>query len=481
MYTGAVHHVVASRIGWVAPLLALALLSAVACSDPDRTPSTATGVGGTGASGGHDVVAGGFGGSFEAEGPSPSYTTTYHVRPPGQDYGAGDGSSWTDALSGIPEELERGARYLLSAGEFVEPGGSLEFDDAVAGEQYIGLEKATADDHGSDDGWEAALGEGAAYLGSISIVTGYYVFDGKTGQGTAGYGFRLESQSCGEANAYVVAFPWNSEATHVALRHMEMSICGDRGYDGPSHDTIYSTQPLDHIWVERCYLHDANRVHIMMVGWSNVVVRGNYITRNGNQQETHSMVARSVQNLRIHGNVIEDSPSVFVVLYDSSNVEISSNLFLLTYDEGRGLYASVDGNEGNTNVGIHGNTFFALFGLNTGIRFRDGASGIEIYNNLWAGGRTNQIMLSGTHDHNAFFDNWRVEGGEYNLDERIEEDHVQVLAADPFVDAAAHDLRLNAPTDPGTTLGAPYDIDLLGAPRGIDGNWDRGAYEYAAP
>lgn len=456
----------------------LTLLSVLACSDPDRTPGGGTGGEGAGASGGHAVVAGGFGGSFEPVGPTPSYATTYHVRPPGQDYGTGDGSSWTNALSGIPEELERGARYLLSAGQFVDPGGGFTFDDPVAGEEYIGIEKATAEDHGVEEGWEPSLAQGSAYLGTLSIITGYYVFDGKTGQGTQDYGFRLESRSCGDANAYVVAFPWDSEATYVALRHMEMSHCGDRGYEGPSHDTIYSTRPLDHIWIERCYLHDANRVHVMMVGWSNVVVRGSYITRNGNQQETHSLVARDVQGLLVQGNVFEDSPSVFVVLRNSSNVVISSNVFLLTYSEGRGVYAAVDGPEGDANVGVHGNTFFKLFGLNSGIRFGDDATGVEVYNNVWAGCRTNQIMLSGTHDYNAFFDNWRVEGAEYNLDERIEEEHVQVFAHDPFVDSAALDLRMAAPTEAGMSLAAPYDTDLLGNLRGADGTWDRGAYEH---
>jgi len=129
------------------------------------------------------------------------------------------------------------------------------------------------------------------------------------------------------------------------------------------------------------------------------------------------------------------------------------------------------------------NTFYELFGLNSGIRLRDGSTGVGIFDNLWAGCRTNQIMLTGTHDYNAFFDNWRLEGSEYNLDERIEEDHVQELTDDPFVDAAAWDLRLAGPTDPGHTLSSPYDVDLLGTKRGGDGTWDLGAYEYdtAAP
>ena len=456
----------------------------VACSSSDETGvGGQAGSGGAPGSGGGVAATGGGGGSPPtAVGPTPAYEATYCVRPPGTVYGKADGSTWTDALSGIPDELERGARYLIASGDYRSAAHTtLEFDDAPDGDRYIGVEKATSQDHGSEEGWSASLAEGPARLDPFAIITSHYVFDGKTGSGASGHGFVLQVTDCAAANAYTVAFPWNSESTHVVLRHMELGHCGDQGYDGPSHDSIYSTRPLSDIWVERCYLHDANRTHMVMVGWSNVVVDGCTFARNGNQQESHTIAANDVNGLTLRGNVFEDSPSVFVVLRGTSNAAIHSNLFLLTYSEGRGVYAAVDGPENNHDVVVYGNTFYKLFGLNSGIRFQEDSTGIEVFNNLWAGCRTNQIMLTGEHDYNAFFDNWRVEGGSYNLDERIEEDHAQVITQDPFVDGAAWDLRLAAPTEPGRTLPAPYDEDLLGQARGEDGTWDRGAYEYTAP
>ena len=51
--------------------------------------------------------------------------------------------------------------------------------------------------------------------------------------------------------------------------------------------------------------------------------------------------------------------------------------------------------------------------------------------------------------------------------------------ADPFVDATKFDFRLKAPTQPGKTLTPSYDgKDAFGTVRGVDGNWDRGAFEY---
>jgi hypothetical protein len=129
---------------------------------------------------------------------------------------------------------------------------------------------------------------------------------------------------------------------------------------------------------------------------------------------------------------------------------------------------------------IAGNTFYNLAGLNTGIRFTAAIDNLEVVNNLWAGCRTNQIMLNGDHHHNAFWDNWRVSGAEpVSLDDRIEEDTAQFFSADPFVDAEGYDLRLILATEPGVSLDHPFaQTDLSGAERGADGAWDRGAFEY---
>jgi len=122
-----------------------------------------------------------------------------------------------------------------------------------------------------------------------------------------------------------------------------------------------------------------------------------------------------------------------------------------------------------------------LSGLNVGIRFDDDTENLRVVNNLWAGCRTNQIMLDGDHHTNAFWDNLRVDGAEpVSLDDRIEEEDAQIIASDPFVDASACDLHLASPTAAGAVLDDPFSsLDLDGQTRGGDGAWDRGAYEYA--
>jgi hypothetical protein len=93
-------------------------------------------------------------------------------------------------------------------------------------------------------------------------------------------------------------------------------------------------------------------------------------------------------------------------------------------------------------------------------------------------------MLTGAHDYNGFFDNWRLDdNGEnlHNLDERIVEDHVQVVAENPFVNGPDGEFHLVSTTLAGIPLASPFNIDSDGKKRGQDGIWDRGAFEYIAP
>jgi hypothetical protein len=47
-----------------------------------------------------------------------SFNQTLFVRPPGSTYGTGDGSSWTNAFSDLPENLVRGTKYYLASGNY---------------------------------------------------------------------------------------------------------------------------------------------------------------------------------------------------------------------------------------------------------------------------------------------------------------------------------------------------------------------------
>ncbi|MBF0227743.1 MAG: hypothetical protein HQK76_20025 [Desulfobacterales bacterium] len=123
-----------------------------------------------------------------------SFSMIFYVRPPGQTYGTGDGSSWSNAFSNLPKNLIRGSKYYMAFGDYdLGPFTTYyeyhSFNDPEEDELYIGIYKATQQDHGTDQGWNSSLGAGNAHLGTISFTTGYYVIDGQWGEKDQGYGF----------------------------------------------------------------------------------------------------------------------------------------------------------------------------------------------------------------------------------------------------------------------------------------------------
>lgn len=415
-----------------------------------------------------------------------AYDRTLHVRPPGASYGAGDGSSWTDALAGLPAELERGTRYLLAAGEYYDgpwPGRFFqhEFDEPEDGGRFIGLLKATADDHGSEDGWEAAFGAGQARLGPLAVVTGHLVVDGRAGLGgdDDAYGISIASRECaGEAAGSPITFPWNCAATDVSFRHVDVRGCGHR--PDPTHgseDAIYSyANGVTRFALRHAYVHDSFRGLLFLQHSRDVLVEGTTFARAGLHHEAFTIALRDTDQVVVRRNVLIDSYGVFVSLQGAADVRLYGNVLRRTRADWP-VWAAIHLSDRGARVLVAGNTFYGLEGLNTGVRDSAGIGGeLQVVNNLWAGCRAGQIMLDGTHEYNAFWDNDREDGT--SLDERIEEATAQVLARDPFVDAARGDLRLAGPTAAGRVLAPPADWDLAGVRRGADGTWDRGAYEF---
>lgn len=460
---------------------ALALASGCS-SDPDRggetspTPTPSTPVGDIGA----------------WDDGSISFSQTFHVRPPGASYGTGDGSSWTNALSDLPATLVRGARYLVAAGQYDEatvvgdePYVDHSFEDPEQDELFIGVLKATAADHGSDDGWETAFGEGAASFGPIAMATGHYLIDGVTGSGDSGHGIRIAVQPeiCTNNNANAFYFNWNAQSHYVALHHLDISFCGAVGDPtGPAQDAIYGymTEDYDvgHVTIRDCWVHDTKRVLAFFLGWSDVLLERSLFERSGQHHESCSLAMRDAADVVVRDNVFKDAINVYVSLQGVRNVHIYGNVFVTTL-AGWDNWNSIHSSEPVNGTAIYGNTFYGLTGLSTGFRFTGSTEGLGVRNNIWAHNRTNQIPMAGDHDYNAFYDNIRPDSGE-DLSLSEQEDHVQVMTSDPFVDAAGLDFHLVGATEPGAELGSPYDRDPDGTTRGSDGAWDRGAYEFAS-
>ena len=414
------------------------------------------------------------------------FSITLFVRPPGQTYGAADGSSWANALSGLPQKLRRDTKYFLASGEYFDGPWTdryfqHEFDEALSGEQYIGLFKATASDHGSDTGWESSFASGPARLGPIAILSGYLIVDGQEGLGGTGasYGIEISTRDCQNRADSPVNFPWNSTATNVSLRHVNIQDCGHRADPTwGSEDAIYSyTGGLTRLALKNSIVHDAFRRLMMLQLGTDVLIEGNTLARAGLHHEAGTIAVRNCQDVAIRRNVLVDSYGTFVSIQDTSNVEFHGNVLRRTLQDWD-VWAAVVLSGNSQQVRVYNNTFYGLTGLNVGVRGESDSSGagLVVANNLWGSCRTSQIMLDGTHSTNAFFDNYRETT---LLDDQIAEDTKQVIFSDPFAAGATGDVRLKTATEPGTVLQPPYDIDLASQKRGADGTWDRGAYEYA--
>lgn len=412
----------------------------------------------------------------------------FYVRPPTDSYGSGDGSSWENAFSGLPEQRVRGALYYFSSGDFFDESldrvENYVFDDVEDEESFIWLVKATLDDHGDDAGFEDALAQGPARLGPLAFVTGRYVIDGRSGEGTGGYGFEIDHRDCAlRASDFIASpifFPWNSETAYLWIDGVDIEDCGN--HDDPttrSQDAVYAVAGVSHIVISNSYLHDAWRNLFFLQDAYDVMLEGNVFSRAGLHHEANTIAVRNTRNVVIRRNRIVDSVNNYISLQGVRNVTIASNVMTRTLDDWDN-WAGIFSQDPALNVLVAHNTFFNLEGLNIGVRFTAETENLLVINNLWAHNRCNQIMLNGEHRTNAFWDNQRVDGNEpVSLDEGVEEEGVQVFEEDPFVDSQSGDLHLAGATEPGEALDVAFvEIDLDGNPRGSDGVADRGAYEY---
>lgn len=414
------------------------------------------------------------------------FARDFCVRPPGQEYGAGDGSSWGDALSGLPEALVRGARYYLAAGDYYDGPPADRYhshvlDDPEDGDLAIGIYKATVAEHGDATDWEDSFADGAVRLGPVAIATGYYHLDGREGAHDGSYGMEIHTRDCARraeaAAGSPLAFPVHSDVSHVSLQQLDIADCGSQDDPAlPPQDTVAALAPVSALTLRDCHLGDAWRSLLRLEEAFDVLLERNHFARAGHHAEASAIVLRQARNVVIRRNTFTDVDGAFVILAGVRNVLFSANV-LQRQSEGYDLTDALASDGSALSVLIMGNTFFNLTGLNAGVRFAGHTGGLRLVNNLWAGCRADELQLPGDHDHNAFYDN-RQPGGD-SLDAPLDEPTAQLLEADPFLDAAAFDLRLAVPTEPGASVLEPFvGVDYLGFNRGLDGVWDRGAYEH---
>lgn len=373
--------------------------------------------------------------------------------------GNNSGSDWTNAWTTLPSTLTRGDTYYVADGSY----GSYTFKTAASGSTRIYIKKAIASDHGTDTGWLSSYGDGQAiFTATIYFNTSYWTFDGQTGSGKAGYGFKIITSGANKLLRF------DNVPSYITVSHVEMQ---HRGINTESGDDIIYTLGANHLTISRSYLHDCGRAPILLRGTTDSIFEYLYVARNWSTATEHSegISAYNGTNRNIvRYSTWEDITGTGVIMFDGDGWELYGNVLFytpgFTGSTGNGAIATWTGYT-VTNAKVYNNTFVNLKGWDTGIWFDLGGSN-KSYNNLWY--NCERVKFgNNSHDYDWF----------YNAGTQTET-HAQYGAGDPFAASSSYNYHLKAATSAGMSLSSPYNMDMEGKVRGSDGAWDRGAYEY---
>lgn len=420
---------------------------------------------------------------------SVSFAATHYVRA-GAD-GDGTGQDWDNAYPSIPSSLVRGDTYYIAAGSY----GSGTFKDNVSGSSVITLLHPTAASHGTDTGWNASYA-GQAIWTSLTVSKGFYTFDGAVGGGPGswgtGFGFAVQMPASG-GQASAVSF--GSGVSNVTFRHMDFKGRG-RLYTGGDTDLFYVVNPYTNITISYSYLHDTDRTMILTwpAGGSGFTLEYSYLARNGVAEHREAWSAGTDSNVTVRYNLMEDIMGTgYIAIVNgngsATNWNIYGNVFYWTGKYTDGIINTgvlVNRYDGGgcappaicvaaVNWHVYNNVIANIGGgsFTSGFDIEGNPTNYVVENNIWYNNHTSGSSGAGdasTADYNWFFGNTTND---------LSGAHDVVGSGNPFVNWQGSDWRLNAHI-PGLALAAPYNVDALGAVRGVDGIWDRGAYEYDA-
>lgn len=382
-------------------------------------------------------------------------SSVYYVRAGAT--GANTGADWTNAFSALPATLSRGATYYVADGSY----SSYTFDDAASADALITIRKATAADHGTSAGWQAAFGDGVATFGRWDFASSNWVVDGNTS--TWSYGFIVSGGCGGPMECIDIGDGTSASITNVLIRSASANPggeCNIRGIkiNGASdltldnveiwnsdNDAISMDGNSTGVTFDRVYIHTRNNAGCGTHGDAFELWGG------GNNTIRNSRVAWDGQQVFWGGG------------FTHGRWDIYGNVFYGGATSGQGLKAhSSDPVLGP--IYAYNNTFY---NVNISIQLGSNTTGVMQNNLFFRSG--NPAFGRTTHDYN-WFEDGMTGAGERNAK----------FGSNPFVNAAGEDFRLSTATGPGAPLAEIYAIDPMGATRGLDGMWDRGAFEYGA-
>lgn len=395
-------------------------------------------------------------------------------------------TTWTDAcdqLSTAEAIVTRGETIWVADGAYT---GGFTLNVATSGTTLISIKKATASAHGTETGWDNAYGDGVAEFTASGTVlvfdSSYWLWDGVVGSEQSGHGFKIRVTGTADATRGVRF----DAGGNITLSHTEITADSPCSVaDASKQDGVYTTNAAaTGITLSYNYIHNWKRAGILASNVSGWTIEHNFVYHTYSTSASHGQAIQfgpgAVSGMTIRYNTFKDTHGTGVIVYlDNTfdDLKIYGNLFWHSGETAacgiNSTSQAIGSTNGDTasNIKIYNNTFVGMKGRDPqpsgGIDNNGTATGNETYNNLWY----DSIVTfdSAGNDYNAFF---------ASVGSAPSETNGQTGASSPFLDVATGDFRLSGATNAGTTLASPYNTDLLGVTRAVDGTWDRGAYEY---
>lgn len=451
----------------------------------------------------------------------------YHFVRPGPNggyYGREDGTDWDNAYDGFPSSLIRGDTYYIAGG--VYDMNSYEFDDAESGTNRIIIKKANATDCSGIAGWNSSFASTVAefynsseptYNRALYLKKGYYTFDGVTGSGQSGYGFKVRIPSdVADRNRLFLVDMAQAEADDCIFKYIEFQgYTLTRAKQDQLNDQAFIfkiSSSSDSGTIQYCYIHDFTQgIYISGDAADSWIIEHNYIENcwGGGPSSSHAETINLIDsdNHIIRYNTFYDDPAAGSITgqivvhgqlmqgYGSvDGVEIYDNVFI---NHPGGLWlgtASSACSVEMNNWKVYNNTIVdgvskiyvpQRTGCTGAYSDQNGtwpASGYEVINNLFYGGSGDPTETGVIYDHN-YYNNMAHESAipDNAINSVISTESVSTL----FQDYASKDFRLGNSSqaiDVGTDLDEPYNRDIVGMPRSKGSTTDIGAYElFPAP
>ncbi len=382
----------------------------------------------------------------------------YYVKSGGT--GLQDGSSWSSAFADVPSD--KSFWSTVGSGDVIYVAGGTyssgwEIQAGGSSGSPLTIRRATAKDHGTDQGWSSAFDSQVVLKSGISLEADHIAIDGAVENGIKlVVPARDRARGVGMDGAY----------GGMTIRYLDIV--------GPGMDDAHNTRGIDltpnkgsseGVLIEHCDIHDISN-GIYAVNIDDVTVQNTSIRNINNSGTIHenAWFAQGVDNAVFRWNRVERTTACGVFLRaDTHNWDVYGNLFL-NADMGvvtkRGY--------SHTDIRVYNNTFVEV---EQPVAFKDDGDDAKIYNNIFYPSDDGVIMAKSVeHDYNWY-------GGS---SARGETNGVAANGENPFANSGKGDYRLGSKSTAaarGKTLGGSYAGDASGAvrPQGI--GWDIGAYE----